>query len=121
MLSRLAPFTTAAPEKQALKNGCVISLANGRRQPALLRRHRTACLCIPSFCPCVLDDVCRLGVTEALFFGVIFHTELYSHCGIAAVVFAVASGAALSAQRCSICPKRRARRSDDDSEDYRGR
>jgi multidrug efflux pump subunit AcrB len=34
------------------KNGGVISSTNGRRQPTLLRRHRTACLYNFSSCPC---------------------------------------------------------------------
>jgi len=38
----------------------------------------------------VFDDVRRLGVTEALALGVIFQTELFSHRGVAAAVFAVA-------------------------------
>ena len=44
----------------------------------------------------IFDDVRRLGVAEALVLAVILNTELFSHRGVAAAVFAMARRAVLS-------------------------
>ena len=96
MLSRPAGFTTATLEKQALKiNALFLQRTDVGNQRFYVGIGQ---LVFVSFhlALAVLDDVRRLGVTEALVFAVIFHTELFSHRGIAAAVFAVAGGAVLS-------------------------